>query len=275
MNFEICNPKEDQYGNSKDNIFLAFDISGNYLGSAYTYPSINYYQIYGTPYIIFIDVIVESNDDKDLYKEVRQQLLEKVYSRAMDLRKERPDLKARIYSGFNYDEEKLDFYLGNGFNEDYSIIMEATILESHSYNLPKNVRVTDCRLDLEESIMEYKRIYDDIFITPIEANILREQANYNHFKNLYFSIKGRIQGGCTIFEKDGFGYIETVYVLPEAQGNGISKIIVSYILQYFLSLGLNKTRLEVWKSNKRAVELYKSFGYNEAQKNLMFPYIIP
>jgi len=217
---------------------------------------------------------MESNSDKLLYQEVRQQLFDKVYSRAKILRKDRPDLKARIYSGFHYDEDKLEFYLGNGFSEDYSIIMEAPISERHKYSLPKNVSVTDCRLDLEESIMQYKRIHDDIFITPIDLNVLREQASYNHFKNLYFSIDGKIQGGCTIFEKDGVGYIETVYVLPDAQGKGISKIIVNYILQYFLSLGLNKTSLEVWQSNKRAVELYKSFGYNEVQKNLMFPYII-
>ena len=274
MNFEICNSKEDQYGNSKDNIFIAFDISGNYLGSAYTYPSINYYQIYDTPYIIFIDVTVENNADKLLYKEVRQQLFNKVYSRAKVLCKERPDLTARIYSGFDHDEDKLEFYLRNGFSEDYSIFMEAPISENHTYILPKNISVTDCRLDLEDSIMEYKRIYDDIFITPIDLNVLREQASYNHFKNLYFSIDDKIQGGCTIFEKDGFGYIETVYVMPEAQGRGMSKIIVNYVLQYFLSLGLNKTRLEVWQSNKRAVELYKSFGYNEVQKNIMFPYKI-
>lgn len=274
LNLKICNPKEDQYGNSKENIFLAFDSSGNYLGSAYTYPSINYYQTYDTPYIIFIDVTVERNADKLLYQEVRQQLFDNIYSRAKILRKEKPDLKARIYSGFDYDEDNLKFYLGNGFSEDYSIIMEAPISEKNTYILPKNVSVTDCNLDLEGSIEEYKRIYDDIFITPIDLNVLRKQASYNHFKNLYFSIDGKIQGGCTIFEKDGFGYIETVYVMPEAQGRGISKIIVNYILQYFVSLGLNKTRLEVWQSNKRAVDLYKFFGYKEVQKNLMFPYII-
>lgn len=35
--------------------------------------------------------------------------------------------------------------------------------------------------------------------------------------------------------------------------------------------GLNKTKLEVWELNKRAVGFYKSFGYNEVEKSLMFP----
>ena len=92
-----------------------------------------------------------------------------------------------------------------------------------------------------------------------------------HFKNLSFIIDGRSEGGCTVFEKDGFGYVESLFVLPWKRGKGLSKIIIKYIFDYFLSNGLNKTRLEVWELNKRAVELYKSFGYNEVKKNLMFP----
>jgi ribosomal protein S18 acetylase RimI-like enzyme len=271
MNFEIHNPREDQYGNSKDNIFLAFDTSGNYLGSAYAYPSINHYQTYETPYLIFIDVNVESNMDKLLYKEVRQKLFDKVNSRAKELRMKRTDLKARIYSGFEYNEDKLNFYISSGFNEDYSIIMEAQIIEDFQFDLPKNMSVVDLEIDTEKSIMEYKTIYDEIFVTPLDLDILREQSKLMHFKNLYFLKDGKPMGGCTIFEKNGLGYIETVYVLPEAMGKGISKIILTYIFQYFLSVGLKRTSLEVWQSNKRAVELYKLFGYKEVQKNLMFP----
>ena len=271
MNFQIHNPREDQYGNSKDNIFIAFDTSGNYLGSAYAYPSINHYQTYETPYIIFIDVNVESNEDKLLYKEVRQKLFDRVHSRAKELRMKRKDLKARIYSGFEYDEDKLNFYINNGFNEDYSIIMETQIIEDFEFALPKNMSVVDLEVDSEKSIMEYKTIYDEIFVTPLDIDNLRDQAKLMHFKNLYFLIDGKPIGGCTIFQKNGLGYIETVYVLPEAMGKGISKIIVNYIFQYFLSVGLKRTSLEVWQSNKRAVELYKSFGYKEVQRNLMFP----
>lgn len=271
MNFEIRNSKEDQYGNSKDNIFLAFDNSGNYLGSSYAYPAINHCQTYETPYTIFINVMVESNVDKPLSKEVRQKLFDKVYTRAKELRTERLDLKARIYSGFEYDDEKLDFYVTNGFDEDYSIIMEAEIQESFKFTLPENVSVLDCDIESEKAVTEYKTNYDKIFITPLDLDILREQGQYKHFKNLYFLIDGKLKGGCTIFEKEGVGYIETVYVLPEAMGKGISKIIVNYIFQYFLSMGLKKTRLEVWQLNNRAVELYKSFSYKEVKKNLMFP----
>ena len=271
MEIEIKNPKEDQYGNSKENIFLAFGDNGSYLGSAYTYPNINYHQTYETPYLIFIDIDIEFNMEELLKGEVKQKLFDKVFIRAKELRMERPDLKARIYSGFEYNNAKLDFYIKNGFDENYSIIMEADIKEGFKYTLPEGIEVTEINLNSQEELKEYSEIYDEIFISPLDVDALLEQSKQKYFKNLYFLVHGKIQGGCTIFEKDDFGYIETLYVLSEARGKGISKIIVNYIFDYFLSKNLNKARLEVWELNKCAINLYKSFGYNEVKKNFMFP----
>jgi len=271
MNIEIHNPMEDQYGNSKENIFLAFDDKGSYLGSAYTYPAVNHYQTHETPYIIFISITVEDTLDKSLREEVRQKLFDKVLLRAKDLRGLQSDLKARIYSGFEYNEDLLNFYISNGFDEDYSIVMETDIPQESIHVLPDNVQIIDCNLDSESAIMEYKRIYDGIFVTPLDTDGLIEQRKEKHFKNFSLLIDGKLQGGGTVFEKDGTGYIETLFVLPEAMGKGLSKVMVNYILDYFLSKGLKKSRLEVWQLNRRALELYKSFGYTEIKRNLMFP----
>jgi len=181
------------------------------------------------------------------------------------------DLNARIYAGFEYNKEKLDFYIKNGFEEDYSIIMEADIPKNFAYTLPEGVTVRELNFNSDQELMDYKVIYDEIFVTPLDTDAFAEQKRQPHFKNITFLINDRLAGGCIIFEKDGVGYIETFFVLSEHRGKGLSKNIVNYIFDYFLSNGLNKTKLEVWELNKRAVELYKSFGYKEADKNLMFP----
>lgn len=271
MNVEIYNSKEDQYGNIKENIFLAFGDNGSYLGSAYAYPTINYHQTYETPYLIIININIADNVDKSLSDVVRQKLFDKVFLRAKELRMERSDLKSRIYSGFECDKDELDFYIKNGFEEDYSIIMEADIPKNFNYTLPEGVKVRELRFNSDQELMEYKSIYDEIFVTPLDIDVFAEQERRRYFKNLYFFIDGRLEGGCTIFEKDGFGYVETIFVLPQKRGKGLSKNIIKYIFDYFLSNGLNKTKLEVWELNKRAVGFYKSFGYNEVEKSLMFP----
>lgn len=271
MNIEIYNSKEDQYGNSKENIFLAFGDKENYLGSAYAYPTINYHQAYETPYLIFVDINIADNMDKQLSYEVMQKLFDKVFLRAKELRMQRPNLKSRIYSGFEYNKDKLGFYIKNGFEEDYSIIMETDISKNFTYTLPESIKVREVKFNSAQELMEYKSMYDEIFVTPLDIDAFKEQEKQMYFKNLSFLVDGKLEGGCTIFEKDGFGYVETIFVLPEKRGKGLSKDIIKYIFNYFLSNGLNKTKLEVWQLNKRAVGLYKLFGYNEVEKNLMFP----
>lgn len=271
MNIEIKNPTKNQYGNNKDNIFLAFSDDGSYLGSSYVYPNMNHYQIEEIPYLIFIDINLEENMDKLLKDKVKQELFDKVFLRANEIRKERPDLNARIYSGFEYNMDNMEFYIRNGFEEDYSIIMEANINEDFKYTLPEEVEVVQMNLEVEEELIEYRQMYDEIFISPLDTEALIEQSKEKCFKSLYFFVHGKRCGGCTIFQNDGLGYIETIYVLPEVRGKGISKIIINYVFNYFLINGINKTKLEVWELNKPAVRLYKSFGYQEVEKNLMFP----
>jgi GNAT superfamily N-acetyltransferase len=271
MNINIFNAQEDQYGNSKENIFIALSEEGNYLGSAYVYPSINFHQTYDTPYLIFLSINIEDKLEKSTADEVKQELFDKVFFRAKELRNIRPDLKARIYSGFEYDIDNLDFYIKNGFEEDYSIIMEKEIAKDFYYSLPKDIKVKELKLNSEKELEEYKLLYDEIFITPLDLESYEEQKQRRYFKNLEFFKEGTLIGGCTVFQKHGVGYIETLYVLPEAREKGISKCIMNYIFDYFISKGLYQSRLEVWQLNKKAVKLYEGFGYKEIKKKLMFP----
>lgn len=271
VNIEIINPKEDQNGNIKENIFLAFDDRANYLGYAYAYPNIKFHETYETPYTIFIDINIENNVDKPLINEVKQKLFDKVFLRAKELRIQRPDLKSRIYTGFEYDKYKMDFYIKNGFDEDYGVIMEATIPKTSKYTLPKNIEVNELAFNTDKELIEYKKMHDNIFITPMDIDVFKEQEKQRFFKNLSFSMDGKIIGGCTIFEKDGFGFIECLYIFEDYRGKGMSKIIINYIFNYFLSNELYKAQLEAWELNKRAINLYKSFGFIEVKKKLMFP----
>jgi hypothetical protein len=150
MGIEIKNPVEDQYGNSKNNIFLAFSDDGSYLGSSYVYPNMNHCQIEEIPYLIFIGINLEEKMDKLLKDKVKQELFDKVFFRANEIRKERPDLNARIYSGFEYDKDNMNFYVKNGFDEDYSIIMKTNIKEDFKYELPKGIEVSETIIDISE-----------------------------------------------------------------------------------------------------------------------------
>jgi ribosomal protein S18 acetylase RimI-like enzyme len=270
MNYTVKNATEDMYGNCKENIFLVFDCEENYLGSGYVYPSFNFHQTYETPYLIFIGINMMDQLEGLILEDARQKLFDQLLERAMELRISRPDLSTRIYAGFPYDEDLLAFYLGNGFENDYSAIMEADITCMPN-PLPNHLMVEEWDLRTDQDLDEYEAIYNEIFVSPLDRDQYREQQKEKNFMNLTFSIEGRKEAGCTIFEKDGYGYIETVYVSEGKRGTGLARNVMEYIFAYFTSIGIRKSKLEVWKINKRAIALYESYGFREVDRNLMFP----
>ena len=47
--------------------------------------------------------------------------------------------------------------------------------------------------------------------------------------------------------------------------------MMNYIHKYFMEQGMIQAKLEGWQLDRRAVNLYESFGYKEIKKNCMFP----
>jgi len=272
MNIIVCQAQEDKYGNTKENIFIAYDDRHNYLGNSYVYPTINYHQTNETPYLLFIGIQVGEQIEQSLADEVKQRLFDAVLQRAKVLREERNELKCRIYAGFQYDEKKLAFYLKNGFEEDYSIFMETTILESTYASLPKDIQVGEYSVANKENLASFKAQYDEIFVSPLDGEgFAAAQKDDKSFKNFYFYLDGQLVGECSVREENECGWIEILYVLQQKRGLGISKKMMNYIHQYFLEKGIHKVKLEVWGINKRAVSLYESFGYKEVGRGDMFP----
>jgi len=274
MNIQVINPKEDQFENKKENIFLAFDDHNNYLGHAYVVQSSNHHQIFDISHLLYFDVEVLNDMDADLTNHTRQILYDHILKRALEIRDEKPTVKARFYTGVIDNLEKLTFYYNNGLDASYSLIMDMKLLKNTLTPLSRDVCVVDIKIDFDEDINAYKALYDEIFITPLYLDQLQKQSKNPFFQCAYVLVNHIKIGAFTIFEKDGFGYIESVFVLPEFRGQGMAKCIMNYIFRYFQSKGLEDSRLEVWDLNKSSIQLYKSLGYKEVMKHIAFPGIM-
>ncbi|MCS6860761.1 MAG: GNAT family N-acetyltransferase, partial [Abditibacteriales bacterium] len=69
-----------------------------------------------------------------------------------------------------------------------------------------------------------------------------------------------------------YGYVNNVYVIPEARGQGLGRLMMEFTEQHFRQRGITRIRLTVTASNEAAVNLYKSQGYitarYEMEKNI-------
>ena len=58
-----------------------------------------------------------------------------------------------------------------------------------------------------------------------------------------------------------YGLVEDLFVDKEHRRLGIADYLIDKAFEYFKKIGLNESRLEVWSSNRRAMNLYTKIGY--------------
>jgi ribosomal protein S18 acetylase RimI-like enzyme len=71
-----------------------------------------------------------------------------------------------------------------------------------------------------------------------------------------------IQG---VVDREGFGAIQNVGVLPAYRGRGLGRRLVSRALMGFRERGVSRAFLEVTAENVHAVRLYRSVGFRRVK----------
>jgi len=65
-------------------------------------------------------------------------------------------------------------------------------------------------------------------------------------------------------------FISSVIVSKEYQGKGISKILLKTAIDTATLRNFQKIKLEVYRSNTKAIKLYKKLGFKESNKDFIF-----
>ena len=78
-----------------------------------------------------------------------------------------------------------------------------------------------------------------------------------------YEVDGEIQGYTVISIAADEGHILNLCVTPESQGQGIGKILLEGVMDTARRFDIKQIFLEVRPSNKVALSLYHSFGFNE------------
>jgi len=103
-------------------------------------------------------------------------------------------------------------------------------------------------------------VYYDSSTNALYELFQNEKAVYN-----IAEIDGEIVGGGGIYPTDGLpdGTCELVkmYLLPEARGSGLGKMLIEKCLQQAKDLGFKKVYLETMPELKQALNVYAKFGF--------------
>ena len=74
---------------------------------------------------------------------------------------------------------------------------------------------------------------------------------------------GGLFGYCVFRIIAGEGELLRMAVLPEYRGRGLSKKLMDRLVEYSIKKGVKSMSLEVRESNKKARNLYRSYGFEE------------
>lgn len=108
---------------------------------------------------------------------------------------------------------------------------------------------------------KYNRISDETFETQFE--LFHEEL---HQRQLYIRAGNEIVGTCTAWNdlngkyKD-YGKIHWLAVIPDFQGQGLGKVLLSQTIRILKTLGYNKAYLETDSRRKNALFLYEKMGF--------------
>lgn len=65
------------------------------------------------------------------------------------------------------------------------------------------------------------------------------------------------------------GFIDDLYLVPEARGRGLGRALLDFTLARAAELGIRTLHLEVETDNERATRLYRTAGFTETGRRLM------
>lgn len=65
------------------------------------------------------------------------------------------------------------------------------------------------------------------------------------------------------------GFVDELYVAPDARGRGIGTAALQFVMDQARELGFRALHLEVMPGNDRALELYNRHGFTDTRRHLM------
>ncbi len=65
------------------------------------------------------------------------------------------------------------------------------------------------------------------------------------------------------------GFMDELYVVPDARGRGVGTAAVRLVMDEARKLGFKALHLEVMPGNERALELYRRHGFTDTRRHLL------
>lgn len=116
-------------------------------------------------------------------------------------------------------------------------------------------------VDLEMTVFGHTLGYDMIY---------NEVTNHPFAHYFVHENEGEIIGYVGLWINDDIGQIVNFLVKPSHQNQGLGKLWMRFVMDYFKQHQVHIISLEVRETNEKAIRLYESFGFKKSYKRLKY-----
>ena len=268
---KISHPEQDHPAAPKENIFLALDEGGTFLGSASIHPYFSPDLEPDHPHNI--GILFHPASEIPLTDRVKEQILERIYQRAVEIKSEAGSEKTRLYACyFSHQTDEIDFFLNRGFLHDESMLIleRSKTGEFPGLSIPERFSTTASYLETDSGqnrfISAHKEIFGQHAYTPERLAEISQEPGW---RNITALAGEKIAGNIMLYQDDqdsSLGFIEDLFVDKNWRRQGLSQGLLSEGLLYLDSLGISSVRLELWSANWVAHHLYQKFDFKVVEE---------
>jgi ribosomal protein S18 acetylase RimI-like enzyme len=264
------------------NVFCAIDECGTLIGYAPLYPVLTHGPL-SLPHTLWTEIKVHA--DCTASHEIKDQLLERILSRARELTQESPGHRVHLtFQYFPTEIASIEYVLSKGCSYTESAF---TMKRDLSCEIPppvssQEILIRPWRMESEAEQRCYVQARNECF--P-EAPLRLEDWQY-FMQSPYWSVGTTfaafdgeaLTGNVAVFwdelenQRSGrtIGFTEYIFVRPQWRGKNIARSLINAGLAHLKQQGLEEAHLEVRAKNEGALGLYRSLGYEVIRESQFY-----
>lgn len=124
------------------------------------------------------------------------------------------------------------------------------------------------RLMTVEDIQTVVDAEEDLFGHTLGYEMIHNEIMVNDFAHYFILEDESFTGYAGIWVNDDIGQIVNFLVTRPRQGLGYGKMLLGYIMDFFMNKGVHVISLEVKETNLVAIKLYESFGFVKSYRRV-------
>ena len=203
-------------------------------------------------------------DFKDVNEQQKKDMVHMIVEVAKEMRqKNYPDFNARVYHCcFSDNHKMINFFKSiEDFNDDEAMI----ILEKKTAMITNQLKIDyickENNLSDDDLINTFIKEQSKIFVGDSYSLEKIKEMLSNNMASIGIYDGDQLIANILLIKEENNGWIEDLFVHDDYRKKGLAAYLLEQSNNFFNTQSIDTIQLEVWKSNKRAENLYHKMGY--------------